>query len=314
MLTNEVINAYFHSLGPLKMEEKIEKGFSGEDKYIISNHEGVKFLLRIDDLEKKQGVLEHYEILKLVSTTGIPMTRPVDVAFMEKEKKVAVLLTYVEGIDGEEILPSLSEDIQYHCGLQAGKVLRGIHSVKPNPPTESWQIFKTRKNERYEAALYDIKKYYDKYQFVVKYIQDHLFRLEGRPSALTHDDFHPANLIIHNNTFAGVIDFNRFEWADPIHDFHKIALFTRNISIPFSNGQIHGYFDGDPGEEFWHLYTLYAAMIVTSAMVWSYKVTPHLVDDMEVRVDQILEDHQQLQSSIPSWYLPASSYIKIEKR
>lgn len=66
----------------------------------------------------------------------------------------------------------------------------------------------------------------------------------NRPNRFQHDDFHPSNILVQSNSYAGTIDFNRYDWGDPFHDFFKIAYFSREISIPFSIGQIDGYFDG----------------------------------------------------------------------
>ena len=53
---------------------------------------------------------------------------------------------------------------------------------------------------------------------------------------------------------------------------------------------------------FWKLYSLYAAMTFPADIVWTNRSTPHLVDDMKERLNQILEDHNQFSSYIPKWY------------
>jgi hypothetical protein len=30
-------------------------------------------------------------------------------------------------------------------------------------------------------------------------------------------------------------EFYRYDWGDPIHEFYKLALFSREVSIPFQS-------------------------------------------------------------------------------
>ncbi len=43
-------------------------------------------------------------------------------------------------------------------------------------------------------------------------------------------------------------------------------------------------------------------MTFPADIVWTNRSTPHLVDDMKERLNQILEDHNQFSSYIPKWY------------
>ncbi|MGQ0439958.1 phosphotransferase, partial [Bacillus sp. B-TM1] len=59
--------------------------------------------------------------------------------------------------------------------------------------------------------------------------QNHKDLLKNRPITFLHDDFHPANSMIHNKEFI-VIDFGGYDFGDPIHDFYNVAIFTTNLS------------------------------------------------------------------------------------
>ncbi|MBP2145850.1 aminoglycoside phosphotransferase (APT) family kinase protein [Methanofollis sp. W23] len=122
-----------------------------------------------------------------------------------------------------------------------------------------------------------------------------------------HDDYHPANIIVDEGTFGGVIDFNRCDWGDPIHDFYKTALFSRNVSVPFSVGQIDGYNGGNVPDEFWKKYSLYAAMSIVPDIVWSYRYSIHTGTSEQIERSQrtirtILSDHEGFELDVPLWY------------
>jgi len=102
--------------------------------------------------------------------------------------------------------------------------------------------------------------------------------MRGRPNRLQHDDFHPSNLVV--------------------------AYFSRNDSIPFSVGQIDGYFSGKIPEQFWRLYCLNNALIMLPTISWTLKVVPLQLEPMLDRIRIVLEDHKNFEHVIPSWHRP----------
>lgn len=107
-----------------------------------------------------------------------------------------------------------------------------------------------------------------------------------------------------NESFSGVIDFNRCDWGDPIHEFLKLGHFSSEISIPFSIGQIRGYFNGkDPDVEFWQLYSLHLAISLTSFIAWTKAVNPSEMPRTMNIIERVLEDHDFFEKIVPKWYL-----------
>lgn len=65
---------------------------------------------------------------------------------------------------------------------------------------------------------------------VINYIESNAHYLKDRPNQFQHDDFHLENIILKDKKYAGVIDFNNYDWGDPFHDFVKVSLFSRETS------------------------------------------------------------------------------------
>jgi hypothetical protein len=86
-----------------------------------------------------------------------------------------------------------------------------------------------------------------------------------------------------------------------------VAYFSREASVPFSIGQIEGYFDGQVPERFWQLYALYTALIAFPSITWTLQVVPEQLDSMLARIRVVLEDHRNFQSVIPGWFKAAST-------
>ncbi|ANV71521.1 aminoglycoside phosphotransferase family protein [Bacillus cereus] len=280
----------------------ISKGFSFDEKYKIELESGASYFIKVCDSSYFERKQEEYEYMQQLDSLHIPMPKLIHFISLTKFNKCVQVFEWIDGLDGEDILRTLSTEEQYRAGKKAGEVLKKIHLVEKEDKSNSWEMSIWSKYERYLEALKEYEVDFFHLNTVIDFVGNHKDLLKNRPIVFLHDDFHPANIMIDQNEFRAVIDFARFDIGDPIHDFHKVALFTTNISKPFAIGQVHGYCGGEPDLHFWKLYSLYAAMIFPADIVWTNRSTPYLLDDMKERLNGILEDHNHFSSYIPKWY------------
>ena len=91
---------------------------------------------------------------------------------------------------------TLSDTEQYVYGLEAGRILRKIHSIPAPETQEDWEIRFNRKMD------YKIKKYtecplkYENGQAFIDYINESLYLLKDRPQTYQHGDYHIGNMMI----------------------------------------------------------------------------------------------------------------------
>jgi serine/threonine-protein kinase len=115
-----------------------------------------------------------------------------------------------------------------------------------------------------------------------------------------------------------IIDFERYNIGDPWEEFSdmvwNVMLFKSNH---FATGQIHGYFDGEPGrmgeqdakrptspdEEFFKLLALYIANFLL--MIWKlHPITTDFGRDVTAKLAQnVLIWFDNMQNPVPTWYL-----------
>ncbi|WP_228485694.1 aminoglycoside phosphotransferase family protein [Thermaerobacillus caldiproteolyticus] len=135
------------------------------------------------------------------------------------------------------------------------------------------------------------------------YIKKNETLMKGRPSKFQHDDFHPSNILINNKSFSGIIDFQRMDWGDPIHDLHKLGFFSKQVSIEFTKGIIDGYHENQVlNESFWELYALYSAMHIVSALVWGMGRSREQYEVLLKYSLDVIKDHDNFNCVIPKWY------------
>ena len=285
-----------------KKIEQLSKGYSYDNKYIVFG-DGFKLLLRIAEKGSYEKKMIEFQILKEMQSFNIRTPKLIDIGIFNDLNSCYTIYSYIDGIDAKEALDKLSEEEQYKLGIEAGKELSKMHLLKAPPTIKSW----------YERAMEKHYRYYNSYkecgirinndEKIINFIEKNKHCIKNRCNHFQHDDYHMGNIIVKNKKYAGVIDFGNFDWGDPIHDFVKVALFQREESVPFSIGQIEGYFDNQIPEDFWMLYSIYSGMVIFSSVVWSLRFAPEQFGEMEERIYVLLEDHKNFEILKPTWFV-----------
>ncbi|GAF66980.1 aminoglycoside phosphotransferase [Bacillus sp. TS-2] len=282
---------------------EIKKGYSNDQKYLLNYaNKKQRFILRTFQKEELAKKRAEFTILKGMEQLDVSCPRPLEIG--ESNGIGYMIVTYLEGDDGENSIFDCSEEEQYHIGQEAGKELLKIHQyLNPSSHSTSWFSRKSQKHQAYLEAYLTCGMKVKHEKKILEFIEEHIHLMKDRPTVLQHDDYHLSNIVLKNKQFAGILDFGRFDWGDPYHEFLKIGIFSSRLSIPFSIGQIEGYFKHkQPNEHFWKLYSLYLAMSVFSSIVWCLENVPNEIDDMMEKITTFLEDHDYFDEITPHWY------------
>lgn len=283
----------------------IHKGYSGDRKFDVLLQHGQHALLRIFDLQHSDSKKCEFDVLVKMQNLGVICSAPIEFGQVTSLGIAYMILSYIEGNDAADELPKLAEHEQYRIGVEAGKELFKMHQWRAPDSMPSWYDSKRNKHTRYLEQYSSCGVRVRNDAKIISYIDRHMPLMKHRPNLFQHDDFHAANIIIKEKRLSGIIDFNRYDWGDPIHEFLKTGMFSSEISIPFSIGQIRGYHNGrDPDRHFWTLYSLYLAMCIFSSVVWILKVKPEELPLMMDKINRVLDDHNDFDEIVPRWYKP----------
>jgi aminoglycoside phosphotransferase (APT) family kinase protein len=297
------IRAYIPPLRKATAVSKIHKGFSYDGKYLIyEGGDNPVYVLRTANFKQTERKRQEFEAVGRIHGLGVRTSAPIAFGTVEALDLCYMVLRYVEGEDASERLPLMPVDEQYCVGFEAGRELLMMHEMEAPRDMEMWSMRSIAKYNRQFADYRRCGIKLPEEEAVAAFIEGKLPLLEGRPNRFQHHDFHPGNLLVNGGSYAAAIDFNRYDWGDPYHDFLKIAYFSREVSIPFSTGQIEGYFNGKIPENFWDLYALYSAMTMFGTITWTLQVVPEQLDSMMARIRRVLDDHRNFESIVPIWY------------
>lgn len=212
-----------------------------------------------------------------------------------------MIIAFLNGVDGEFGMDDLSDLEQFEAGFLAGKVLRKMHALPLEVPKMNWFDFQTAKHKQKSVELEELNLRLPFLMEADRFINDNITRLKDRPICLQHGDFHPANIILNHKKFAGIIDFNRLEFGDPLVDLAKIGFFTTEVSVPFAQGNMLGYIKEQEIAGFWELYALYTAMHIVAAVSWAARDTSRNLEKIISYAAKTAVSHANFQQVIPNW-------------
>lgn len=280
-------------------KEPINKGWSSDKKYCVTDKNGTRYLLRVSDIAEYDKKKTEFEMMKQVSALGVPMCQPIE--FGTCDEGVYSIQSWIDGEDAEKVIPTLSDTQQYAYGWQSGQILKKIHFIPVSETQEDWEKRFNRKMD------YKIKKYnecplkYENGQAFIDYINENRHLLKGRPQTYQHGDYHIGNMMIGKDGKLYIIDFNRNDYGDPWEEFNRIVWGTQKSPI-FASGMVNGYFDSDVPLEFWKLLALYISSNTLSSLPWAIPFGEGKIETMCNQAKEVLSWYDNMRNPIPTWY------------
>lgn len=280
-------------------KEAINKGWSGDKKYCVTDENGTRYLLRVSDIVQHDTKQSEFNMMKQVAALGVPMCQPIE--FGTCEDGVYSIQSWIDGVDAEQVISDYSDTEQYVYGLEAGRILKKIHSIPAPVTQQDWEIRFNRKID------YKIKKYgecpikYENGRAFIDYINANRHLLKNRPQVYQHGDYHIGNMMIDRNGQLHIIDFNRNDYGDPWEEFNRIVWCAQKSPL-FASGMVNGYFDGDVPPDFWKLLALYISSNTLSSVYWAIPFGQDEVNTMLNQAGEVLSWYDNMRNAVPTWY------------
>ncbi|MBU1145231.1 MAG: phosphotransferase [Firmicutes bacterium] len=278
---------------------KIEKGWSNDEKYLITTNNNEHLLLRISDAALYQKKKYQFEMLQVLKTKNISCSQPIEFGHL-KDGRVYTILSYLEGEDAQIIIPTLSQSQQYNLGREAGSTLQVIHSIPSFKSATDWEERMDRKLEKKmnDLVLFNIDLPYK--DLIIHYVNSNRALYKNRKQVFQHGDYHVGNMIIHDGKI-GIIDFDKIDSGDPYEEF-KCFVWNVYTSTYFMTGMIDGYFDDNVPDDFFPLLKFYVAESLLGHIVWAKKFGEEEIKVAYKALEDIMMWYDYFKLEIPTWY------------
>ena len=282
--------------------EPITKGMSGDKKYYIETVDGKHLLLRVADSSEYSQKRTEFEVMKHLVTFDVPMPSPIDFGTCDNGRCVYTLLSWVDGVEVEAILPNLTKAEQYKMGIEAGKILQKIHTFPSTDVDDNWaERYYSVIDPRLEAFRSEGIPFVGD-TIILNYLESNRDLLNNRPQCHHHGDFHMGNIIQSDTGRISIIDWHTVDFdncGDPWYEFNRIGL----EFAAFASGQIDGYFNHEVPEKFWRLLAYYLAASAITSIVWAKYFAPERIQGILKLNTEILCWFDDMKNPVPTWYL-----------
>ena len=279
--------------------EFIDKGWSGDRKYRAVCGNGDVYLLRISPAETLEMRRALWGVLQDVQRLDVSMSRSLEMG--ECDEGVYFVQEWVDGNDAEEFVPTLPAERQYALGYDAGEILKKLHSLPAPDDIPDWSDRFGKKARRKIEGYRKCPVKFAGDEAVVRYVEENLHLIEGRPQVFQHGDYHVGNMMVSDGKIV-VIDFDRFDYGDPWEEFNRI-VWCAQAAPEFARGMVDGYFSGNVPEVFWRLLKLYICSNMLSSLPWAIPFGQAEVDVMLRQAEEIMEWYDGMKNNVPSWYM-----------
>jgi aminoglycoside phosphotransferase (APT) family kinase protein len=207
------------------------------------------------------------------------------------------------GRSGQDELINLDRYKQYELGIEAGLNLKLIHCC-PIPPRQQsswadcqvkrWRIFQDAYRCRRHKIAYEQK--------IFSLIKNYIPLLVDRPQRLLHGGFHTDNIVLSYECSLSLIDFDSWQYGDPLFDLANVLTRIRHVSLPYAIGILDCYFAFEISDYELRLLTLYGAMDLIEQVVAARTKSNEAIETALERVQVFLRDLQGCKNICPSWY------------
>ena len=278
----------------------VDKGWSGDRKFKAFTADRSAYFLRISPMSKYEKLKHQFSHMQQVQALGVRLCAPAEFGICDEG--VYTLLKWVDGRDAEGVLPTLDKKAQYAYGLEAGRMLRTIHSLPSPVPTEPWSLRYDRKLDAKIAAYQACPIQYKNGELYLELLHRERHLVQNRPQVWLHGDYHCGNQMFDRQMALVVIDFDRDDSGDPWYEFNRI-IWDGRAAPEYARGMVDGYFDGEEiPEEFWRLMRLYLSQNMISSVVWARDLGE---TDLQIAIEnaqRVLDWYDDLREVVPNWY------------
>ena len=283
----------------------IDKGWSGDKKYCAETASGERYLLRVSPIERKEARERMFAMQQEVAALGVPMCLPLAIGVCPEG--VYTVQSWIDGEDAEPLIPTLSEAEQYRHGVEAGRILRRIHSISAPADQPEWEPRFNAKMDRKIRMYTECPIKFEGADRLIAYIEKNRGLLRDRPQTYQHGDYHVGNLMLSEGRVV-VIDFDRYDFGDPWEEFNRI-VWCAQTAPRFASGMVDGYFEGDVPVKFWRLLALYICSNTLSSVPWAIPFGERQVKVMLDQARDVLNWYDGMTRIVPRWYRPGEPLV-----
>ena len=281
---------------------EITEGDSSDRKFYIKNSDRERFFLRVADPTTYDHKKDEYELLAAINSFGAPIPNPAGFGICNHGKSLFLQTHWIYGNSGLKVLPGLTKHQQYTLGTDAGLCLKLVHSCEFPPHRSVWETRQKARLEKVLHALHQIRQLSANEHKLILLLEEGAGLLVSRPDALLHGDFHIGNVVLSFEYSFRLIDFDNWQYGDPMADLANVLTKIRAVSLPYAIGVIDCYFHFQVTDEELTLMRFYAALDLAEQLAAAHRGNDSALAESKLQLQAFMHDFQSGRGICPGWY------------
>ena len=285
----------------IKLSE-ITAGDSTDRKFYVKNCDRERFFLRIADRSAYDRKKNEYEYMKTVRSFGIPVPDPVGFGICNRGRSLYLQTRWIYGVPGPLKLTEVDRFYQYYFGTEAGLFLKYVHHCKIPPRRNCWA-------QQQAVRIGRIMEFYQSCRHKIPYdrkLFDLILRCQplmaDRPQVLLHGDFKNENIIMSYEYSLNLIDFDSWQYGDPMFDLANVLTSIHKFSHPYALGILDCYFAFRVTDLEMQLITCYAVLNLLEKLIAVQKEADETIGLILEEARTLMRDFQGFKRIDPVWY------------
>lgn len=120
-------------------KEPINKGWSSDKKYCVTDENGTRYLLRVSDIAQHDTKQSEFNMMKQVASFGVPMCQPIE--FGTCEDGVYSIQSWIDGEDAEQVMSDYKTEYQHCIDEPYSRLIHSLQDVSIQVLPQGYSLY-----------------------------------------------------------------------------------------------------------------------------------------------------------------------------
>jgi serine/threonine-protein kinase len=280
----------------------IHHGDSTDRKFKVKDQSGNRYLIRLSDKTHYDHGKFACSLLTVLHQNKVPVPCPTGFGVCDQNRSIYLMTRWVYGKPAPERLPEHHEAVQYLLGQETAVYISALHGCAAPTGPELWAEKVRQQIDQVQAACSADDKDFTSLRCLLQFVLDNAHIARQQPQCVLHGELTPANLIFSHESAVSLIDFEKWQFGDPLADLAPVITDFSCISSCFATGFLDCYFHYQTDVRTFRCLAFYAALRRLQQYVAACANGEAARQQAILDVRQLVQDYSGFSTVVPAWY------------
>ncbi len=283
--------------------KKISEGLSQNEKYLAENENHQRFLIKLYDTVTVDHLNRFKVFLYELQQQDIPAQQILECG-VDVTGRTYAIYKWIDGCSIDQMVGVYSPEQMYWIGYKSGTILKKIHRSKIRDMSIASKCSLTERLERDMSVLSNFEQnnretYYS--NIFAEYLRSNIKKITYDDSCVLHGDYHMKNMICNSTRQIWIIDWECDYYDNPMMDLIR-AIVSADSCPEFASGEIDGYLQQKPTEDFWIKLKFFTALHMLEILKYCFPPIHNNTPFIKYQQELVIQQYDCFRALIPNYY------------